>query len=48
MNKVNVLIAGSTGYINSTCILCKHSMFKLNIFVEIHQLGKKYIFMITN
>ena len=45
MSKINVLIAGSTGYIGIQLIklLVKHKYIILNIYVEIH-LQKKYFF----
>ena len=47
MPKLNVLVAGSTGYIGVQLIklLVKHKMLKLNIFVEIHLLEKIFLVM---
>ena len=44
MPKLNVLVAGSTGYIGVQLIklLVKHQNVKLNIFVEIHLLEKNF------
>ena len=47
MPKLNVLVAGSTGYIGVQLIklLIKHNGVKLNIFVEILLLEKIFLFM---
>ena len=47
MPKLNVLVAGSTGYIGVQLIklLVKHSISKLNTFVETHQLEKIFLVM---
>ena len=43
MSKMNVLIAGATGYLGIELIkmLVKHKKLKLNTYVEIYQLVKK-------
>jgi len=47
MPKLNVLVAGSTGYIGVQLIklLVKHSNVKLNIFVVIRLLEKIFLVM---
>ena len=46
MSKLNVLVCGSTGYIGLQLIkiLKNHKKYLLNIYVEIHQLEKNFIF----
>ena len=49
MSKLNVLIAGSTGYIGIQLIklLLKHKYTKIKIFVEIHLLVRKFHILIN-
>ena len=50
MNRLNVLVAGSTGYIGVQLVnfYANIDILKLNIFVGTHRLEKKYIFTIKN